>query len=726
MYEYFFCPRSLAVIGASRHEEKIGHGVLKNIIASGYQGKIYPINPAADQILDLPCYPSILQVPHEVEMAVVVVPGPAVAQVLEECGQKEVKGAVIISAGFREVGGEGMKEERRLVEIAQRSGMRLVGPNCLGVIDTACPLNATFARGMPPKGHIAFMSQSGALMAAILDWAASNQVGFSRMVSLGNKADLNEVDFLEAWAEDPSSRVIACYLEGIAQGERFLGVARRVTQKKPIIAIKAGTSQAAARAVSSHTGTLAGSEWAYQAALDKAGVIRADSVEELFDYAMAFAQTPARDFPSGRVAIVTNAGGPAIMAADAIERAGLKLASFSTETIQRLRERLPEAAPVLNPVDCLGDSDTPRYRFALETVLQDENVEAAITIFLPQIVLGADEVAQAIGEMSRKYQKPVLACFMGEDMAEAGIEVLRRLGVPNYSYPERAAEALAAMFRWHQYRKRPPRSITRFPAKTLEAEEILRQVREKGRLTLGDEEARRLLTAYGIPVPRSELARTAEEAVAIAEEIGFPVALKIASPDILHKTDIGGVRLNVSGAQEVGDSFDPLTLRAQRYMPQARIWGVQVQEMIQEGREVLVGMSRDPHFGPLLAFGLGGIYVEVLRDVSFRLAPLSRGEAEEMIASTRAYWLLRGVRGEKPGDLEALVEAILRVSQLVTDFPQILELDINPLLVLEKGKGIVALDARMVLEGREEKKPQPLREEAVSERASGDTGKKEG
>lgn len=694
-FDFLYCPESIAVIGASRTEGKIGHAVLANIVNNGFPGKIHPVNPHAQEILGLRCYPAVSEIPGSVDMAVVVVPAPVVPEVLAECGEKGVKGAVVITAGFREIGGEGMAAERNLAEIARRHGMRMVGPNCLGIIDTLCPLNATFARGMPRQGKIAIMSQSGALLSAILDWAVSEEVGFSRFVSLGNKADINEVDLLEAWGTDPHARVITAYLEGIADGQRFLETARLVTPSTPVIAIKAGTSQSGARAVSSHTGSLAGSERAYDTALRQSGVIRADSVEELFDIAVAFDQQP--EIQGDRLAIVTNAGGPAIMATDDVERAGLKLASLARSTIDRLKERLPPEAAVLNPVDCLGDASADLYGFALATVLQDPEVDGALAIFLPQLVQRVEETAQIVGEIAKGQEKPVLACIMGQDQADPGIEILRRFGVPNYRYPERAVAAFRAMHRRRRYLSQPPRNIESFTVDRSTVDRVFSGVFRERRLAVSDEEARQVLSAYGMRVPRSYLASDAEEAAAAAEDLGFPVAAKIASPDILHKTDIGGVRLDLGDSRDVRDAFDLLTYRAQRYMPQATLWGVVIQEMLPQGREVLVGMSRDPQFGPLLAFGLGGIYVETLRDVTFRLAPIARWEAEEMIQEITGYPLLRGVRGEPPADIEAVVDCLLRVSQLATEYEEIVEMDINPLVVMEQGRGAVALDARMTL-----------------------------
>lgn len=695
MLEPFYCPASVAVIGASRDETKLGHAVLKNMLQCGYDGAIYAINPKAEEILGCQAYPSVLAVTGDIELAVIVVPDRLVPGVLEECGQKGVKGVIVITAGFREVGGEGIKKENALVEIIEKYKMRMLGPNCLGVIDTICPLNASFARGMPRRGDIAMMSQSGALLIAVLDWAQGEGVGFSRFISLGNKADIDETDLLQLWDEDPYSKVIVAYLEGITDGAKFMEMAQQVTRNTPVIAIKAGTSDAGARAVSSHTGTLAGSERAYDAAFKQAGITRADSVEELFHYAHAFAQTAPLKGDS--IAIVSNAGGAAIMATDALDRAQLRLASFQRQTIESLQNRLPPGSNALNPVDVRGDADEERYEFALDTVLRDANVDGLIAILIPQAVTKVAETAQVIAHVVDGHDKPVLACFMGQNTAQIGIEILRKHKIPNYHYPERAVDAMKAMVERWRWLDRPPRTIERFEVQRGEVEQVLSRVRADGRLTVGDAEARQIMRAYGITIPQAELARDPEKAVEIAQSIGYPVVMKIVSPDILHKTDIGGVKLNVMGDTEVRDTFDLLMYRASRYMPQAAIWGALVQDKVPQGKEVIIGINRDPQFGPVLLLGLGGIYVEALKDVSVRIAPVARWEAEGIITELRSYPLLRGLRGEKPSDLDAIVDCVLRVSQLAMDFPDIVELDINPLMVHEEGKGAVAIDMRLAL-----------------------------
>jgi acetyl coenzyme A synthetase (ADP forming)-like protein len=695
MLESFFSPTSVAIIGASHNPEKLGYAVLNNIIQAGYKGKLYPVNPKGGTILELPAFASVLDIPDPVDLAVIVIPYKFVPAALEECGKKGVNAVVIISAGFREAGRDGYERELELVQIGKKYGLRIIGPNCLGVIDTNLPLNATFAAGMPPDGPIAFMSQSGALGTAVLDIAMAGHIGFSKFVSLGNKADISEIDLLEAWGEDPESKVILIYVEGVPDGQKFMQVARQVTRQKPVIAIKSGVTAAGSRAVSSHTGSLAGSEAAYKAAFEQAGIIRVDSMESLFDNARAFAYQPL--LQGDRIAIVTNAGGPGILATDALERAGLEIIHLSPETTAALDAELPGAASSANPVDVLGDALADRYEHAIKVVLDDPHVDGLMVIVTPQAMTEIEETAHAVGRMAQTSNKPVLGCFMGESRISAGIDILWDYCVPNYPFPERAAGAFAAMSAYRKERDMPIFTPETHTDSMLAVRELFKRVRSEGRVSIGDAEAWTVLESYGFQVPKSRLAETAEQAVSIAEDFGYPVVMKIASPDILHKTDVGGVRLNIRSASDVRDAFDLMVYRAGRYVPGAHIWGCQVQQMVTGGREILLGMSRDPQFGPLVAFGLGGIYVEALKDVSFRVAPFSREEAHEMIREIRSYRLLEGVRGEPPVDLEALENSLLLISRLVTDFPEILELDINPLMVFEKGRGAMAIDMRLVL-----------------------------
>jgi len=473
-------------------------------------------------------------------------------------------------------------------------------------------------------------------------------------------------------------------------------VAREVTSEKPVVAIKSGVTQSGSRAVSSHTGSLAGSEQAYQAAFQQAGILRADSMESLFDMALALGYQPP--IKGDRIAIITNAGGPGILATDALEKSGLSLARFELETIHALEQYLPDAASAANPVDVLGDARADRYRFALERVSNDPNVDGIMVLLTPQAMTEIDATAQAVGLVAKNISLPILGCFMGESRIKSGIDILTRFGIPNYPFPERAANAFRAMSSYRSIRSRPDPVYTHFEVDTMTAKKVLDLVRAEKRLTIGDAESRQVLQAYGLRIPKSEIAETPDKAAILASQIGYPVVLKIASPDILHKTDIGGVKVGLQNASDVRDAFELMVYRAQRYIPDARIWGCLVQEMAPAGGlEVLVGMNRDPQFGPLITFGLGGIYVETLRDVTFRVAPLSQQEAEDMLSQVRAHALLDGVRGQPPMDKAAIVDTLLRISQLVQDFPDIIEMDINPLMVYQVGAGALALDMRLVL-----------------------------
>jgi acetyl coenzyme A synthetase (ADP forming)-like protein len=685
----------VAVIGASSKPGKVGYNLLRNLISAGFQGAVYPVNPHAPEILGLRCYATVTAIQEPVDLAVVVVPAAAVLEVMEGCGDKGIGAAIVISAGFKESGPEGVDRERKLAELARRRAIRVVGPNCLGIIDTTSGLNASFAPGFPRKGGIALMSQSGALATAIIDWSLQQKIGFSKFVSFGNGVDVGVVDLLRAWEDDAETKVIVGYVEGLPNGPEFMEVARKVSAKKPVIVVKSGSTQAGARAVSSHTGSLAGSEQAYQAAFLQCGVVRARSVEELFDLAIAFAYQGPPQGP--RVAIITNAGGPGIMATDAVERAGLQLAGIDPATVETLRTKLPAASNFYDPVDVLGDADAERYNFAAGAVLKDPGVDAAVALLTPQAVTEPAETAKGLGELAGATEKPVLACFMGGAAMEEAVGILGEHQVPNYPYPERAVQTLREMLGYHQWREEPPDEMVAFAVDLEAVRRTFAQVRQDRRVNLGEAEAREVLRAYGFPIPNSKLARTPEEAAACAEEIGFPVVMKISSPDILHKSDIGGVRLGIADRQQAMDMFELMMLRAQRFMPRADLRGVLVQETVAGGREVILGSTRDPQFGPVVMFGLGGIYVEVLRDVSFRIAPFGRRQAGRMIEEIRAAALLRGVRGEPASDVAAIAESLLKVSQMVTDFPEMVELDINPLKVGEPGAGAVAVDARITI-----------------------------
>jgi acetyltransferase len=698
----FFTPQSIAVIGASTNPEKLGYAVLDNLVNGGFLAddrQVYPINPKAEEILGQKAFADVNLVPGKIDLAVIVIPYPYVPAALKTCGEKQIPSVIVISAGFREAGMDGLEREQELLEIATEYDIRLIGPNCLGVIDTITPMNASFSAGMPPEGPMDFMSQSGALGTAILDWAQAGRLGLSKFVSLGNKADVNEIDLLAAWADDPGSRVILSYIEGLPDGGEFIRVARKVSKKKPIVALKSGVTQAGSRAVSSHTGSLAGSEQAYEAAFRQAGVIRAHSLQDLFDYALAFGYLPA--LHGDRIAIVTNAGGPGILATDALERAGLSLARFQPECIRELETFLPDAASAANPVDVLGDARADRYQFALEQVVSDPGVDGVLVILTPQAMTEIEATAEVIAKTVKQVDIPILACFMGEARVEAGTDVLDRANIPNFAFPERAAMVYKAMSQYRHYRAEALPEFEDFDVDRATVRQVIDKVLDDGRVSIGDAEAREILVAYGLKIPPSHLAKTADEAVEIASEMGYPVVLKVASPDILHKTDVGGVKVGLADAEAVRDAFDLITYRSQRYLPEARLWGCLVQKMVPRGLEVLIGMNRDPQFGPLVTFGLGGIYVETLKDVAFRVAPFSRLEATDMIHEIRANALLDGVRGQPPSDKSALIDALMRIGQLVLDFPEIAELDINPYMLYSDGQGGIAIDMRLILEVKE-------------------------
>lgn len=687
-------PRSVAVIGASATPGKVGHALFANVVS--FPGPVYAVNPKHTEIMGKPCFPTVAALPEPVDLAVIVIPADGVAEVLRECGKKGIKNAVVISAGFKECGVEGAKREQELVRVAEEYGLNVLGPNVLGIISTRAGLNATFApRGALP-GHIAFISQSGAFCTSVLDWAWKEKLGFSHFVSLGNKAVLNECDFLWAFAEDPETRVIVAYLEGIQDGPRFMEIAREVTREKPIVVLKAGRAEAGARAVSSHTGTMAGADHAYDAAFRQCGVIRARTVEELFDYAYILARQP---LPKGkRIGIMTNAGGAGVMAADAAEWEGLTVARLSESTVRALAARLPPAAALYNPVDILGDANAQRYSEALELVLGDPGVDMVTALSAPVAILRFSELAEVVAEAKERFGKPIAVSFMAGELGEEAEEILRRAGIPSFFDPARAVRALAALAKYAEIRARSRTPPPSFPVDLPKARKILKSAEEKGRVRLGLE-AMELLSAYGIPIAKGGVAKTAEEARKIAEEIGKPVAIKILSPEITHKTEVGGVRLSVP-PQEADRVAWELLNAFRKTFPGIPMDGVYVQEMLPPGREVILGMVRDPTFGPLLMFGLGGIYVEVLRDVAFGVAPLSREEAEEMVRLIRGAKLLLGVRGQPPVDLAGLVDLILRISQMSVENPEILELDLNPVICYPER--VVAVDVRMTIAEEEQ------------------------
>jgi acetate---CoA ligase (ADP-forming) len=695
MLEHFFSPKTIAVVGAAREEGKVGHDLFKNLISYGYKGTVYPVNPKADTIMGIKAYPSLKKIPDRIELAVIVVPAPYVGKVIDECIEKGIDSIVVISAGFKESGIEGVTRERELYQKIKQHSIRMLGPNSLGLINTQSSLNASFAADMPAEGNIGFFSQSGALCTSILDWAVVQYMGFSKFVSIGNKTDIDEVDLIKALGNDPDTKAILAYLEGVKDGTAFIAAAQKVTKKKPMIIVKSGGTAAGAKAASSHTGTLAGSENTFDAAFKQSGILRARTIAELFDYARIFSY---QALPKGsNIALITNAGGPGIIAADAVERSQLKMAAFSKDTIDNLRSSLPPMANVYNPIDVLGDAKADRYKFVIEKVVEDPNVDMILIILTPQAMTEIEKTAEVIGEIANRTDKTMVTSFMGGKRIENAFKILSRRKVPNYIFPESAVSAIDALYRYTLWQKKPMPEIKEIHAQKEKILTIVQKLRQIGRQHLSEEEVKEVLSAYGFQIPKSALAASEEEAVKAAEEIGFPVVIKISSPDILHKTDIGGVIVGVKNSTEVRRHFHEMTQKAHRLMPDADIRGVLIQQMITRGKEVILGMSRDPQFGPLLMFGLGGIYIEILKDVTFRIAPVGFQDAKEMVREIQSFPLLKGVRGEKSADIDAIVDNLLRLSQLVIDFPEIMEMDINPLMVLPLSEGAIAIDARIAI-----------------------------
>ncbi len=701
--DFIFKPHSIAVIGASNREGSVGRALFANILFNGYTGMVFPVNPKAKSVLGVKAYSSILDIEDEIDLSILIVPAVTVPAVLAECGQKKVKGAIVISAGFKELGPTGAALEQAVKERARTWGIRLVGPNCFGMINTSpnVRLNTTFGRVMPHPGNIALVSQSGAVGVNALEYAEAEEVGLSKFISIGNKADINECDLLAYLKDDEETAVIALYLEDLVKPQEFMRIAREITshskRPKPILAIKAGRTSEGARAASSHTGALAGSDEAYNAFFAQARILRVDTVNELIAKAAALSYQPT---PRGaRVAIITNAGGIGIMATDACVRYGLKMAPLTEKTRNELKKVLPPAAAINNPVDIIGDGDANRYRAAFRILLQDENIDGLIPIWTPTVVAEAIDIANVIVEEVQKTDKPILACIqtMGDNTAIR--RTLLRARIPHFLFPEDAARALATMAEFGRLSRKGTGEIVQFTdVQSDVVREIINQAKKRPRIFLSEPECYQILKAYGLPTADFALTRTLEEALAAADKIGYPVVIKIVSPDILHKTDLGGVRINITGGKELSEAYTAMQETVKTKKTDAEIWGVMVQKMAPKGGlETILGMKRDRHFGPLLMFGLGGILVEVLKDVTFRIAPVNDLSVESMITGIKAYRLLEPFRGQPARDKKKIKECIQRLSQLVTEFPEIEEIDINPLLVYAEGAGAIAIDARILL-----------------------------
>ena len=699
--ESIMSPRSIAVVGATNRPGSVGHAVFRNILNAGFEGVLYPVNLKAKSVQSVKAYPALMDIPDEVDLAVIIVPAETVCSVMGEAGKKGVKGAIVISAGFREIGGRGVELENCLKEAVRKYDIRLVGPNCLGVINNneKVRMNASFATKMPKGGNIAFISQSGALCTAVLDYAEGRNIGFSKFVSFGNKTDVNETDLLRYLKDDPDTDVILMYLEDITNGREFLETAREITWEahKPMLAIKSGRSAEGARAAASHTGSLAGSDSAYDALFYQSGILRVEGVDELFNRAIAFAKQP---IPKGnRIAIVTNAGGPGIMATDAAVRHNLEIATFSEKTKQKLKKVLPPTANIQNPVDVIGDATHERYEAAIRYILMDENVDGAIVILSPQAMTDILETAEIVPRVVKGIDKPVLCSFMGIVDVSKGIQYLEEHDIPNYPFPEAAVRSMASMAFYGNLLSLDKRQVRKMAADRDTASAIIKKkLTGRDRYYMSEKEANEILQCYGFPVLKSVLLKDLSEVDEATEGFAFPVAMKICSPDIVHKFDVGGVRLKIKTKDEARTAFEEIIENVKKLKPSVKIDGVIIERMAKGGVEVILGAVRDPKFGPICMFGLGGTYVEAMKDVTFRLAPMWEISAEIMIRTIKAYSILKGVRGSPPCDIDAIKDCVLRLSQMVTEHPEIAELDINPLIVYPQGEGCVVADSRILLQ----------------------------
>jgi len=695
-------PRSIAVIGASRRNLTIGNRLFRNLLQHEFTGVVYPVNPKAKVVAAVQTYPSVLDIPGEVDLAIIITPADTVPQLMDECGQRGVRGVIIISAGFGESSPEGKAKQDAILEIAQRYGMRMVGPNCMGIVNTdpEVNMNATFSPVFPPTGGIAMGTQSGALGQTILEYAKNLNIGISTFVSIGNRADVSSNDLLQYWEKDPSTKVILLYLETFGNPKKFIRIARSITPTKPVIVVKSGRTSAGFRAATSHTGAMATAEVASEALFAQTGMIRVDTLEELFEVAHLLYHQPV---PQGkRVAILTNGGGPGIMTADACADRGLELQTLSDESVSKLKSFLPSRASLANPVDMTAEASPEDYSRALEILAHDDGIDIVIVIFIPPILVGAEEVANAIRELAPEFRrrgKTLVASFMGS--RGAGIEYDSKDGgcIPNFAFPEHTAVALAGAWEYSQWLRRPKGVVPKLTGINKEkARQVVASALEQSSTRPHWMEASsisELLAAYGIQFAASESVKTAEDAASIAEKIGFPVAVKLLSDKIIHKTEVGGVVLSCCSSDEVKQAFNQIRERLGDLGKADEMQGVTVQPMISEGIEVIVGLTQDPSFGPLIMFGMGGIYAEFLRDITFRIHPLTDVDVQEMVHSVKAHQLFAGWRGSKASDVKALEDLLLRVSTMVEDLPQIAEMDLNPVKVQEQGKGYVVVDARM-------------------------------
>ncbi len=698
MLANFFNPKSIAVIGASEKKNKLGYALLKNLIDFKYGGKIYPINPKRQKILKLKTFPSVLDVQGKIDLAIVIIPSKIIPLILEQCGRKKIKSVIIISAGFREIGNKGKELENKIIKIAKKHGIKILGPNCLGILDSTNNLNASFAGQMLQKGKIGFISQSGAICCAALDWAEKMNIGFSRFVSLGNAADLNEIDFLRFFKKDSKTKTIIAYLEQITNGKKFIKETSQITKTKPLIVIKSGETKEGRQAVSSHTGALAKSNEMTKFAFQQSGIIQANSLLELFDLIKFYSAEILLNGP--KIAILTNAGGPGAITADAVKKNNLKLANFQKKTVEFLEKKLPVSASVKNPVDLIGDAKADRYKIALDILIKDKKTDAIIIILTPQSVTEVKKTAEIIIKLSKKTKKPILTSFIGGKNIKQANEILSKANIPVYAYPEQAVKVLAKVWNYEKWKKENKKISPSFNFKISKnsfnkIKRIIQEAKRKKLKQLNAFDAEKILKIYQIPIVKSYLAKNSNEAMKISKRINQSVVLKISSPDVIHKTDAGGIKNNLKTPQEIKLAFKEIIKNVKKKFPKARIDGIIIQPMVQEQKEMILGIKQDELFGPFVMFGGGGIFAEVFKDISFRLSPLVKQEAREMIKETKAMKILKGTRGQKPADIGAIVKILLNLSILSQDFPEIKEVDINPLMAGEKKA--VAVDVRMMI-----------------------------
>jgi len=695
--DYVFKPSSVAIVGASTKPDSVGNDIVKNL-SQGFEGVVYPVNPKADELYGLKCYPTLTAIGAQVDLMVIVVPASIVPIILEEGGALGIKGAIIISAGFKEAGN--VELEKTVEDICLKYDIALIGPNCLGIINPCLKLNASFAAFTPTVGNVAFISQSGALCTAILDCATSMGIGFSKFISVGNKAILDEAAILDYLERDDDTDVVAMYAEQLAEPERLMAKIKEMSHNDkptPVVVLKSGKTSAGAGASASHTGALAGNDAAYAALFRQSGIIRANTSEELFDYIKIFSANNVKS--AARLAIITNAGGPGVLAIDATVAAGLSVAVLGEATKEALALALPKEANIHNPIDVLGDAKADRFEVAISAALADSNVDAAVVILTPQSMTEVAATAQVIIRARDKYQKPITAAFMGHELVAPGFEILKDNRIAAYSYPESAIKSLSALEKFYQDTQSEIEEFPEIDDVDKDAvTKIFAHARENGIYAFPEATALAVLEAYKLPVLVSRVAHTRQEAETIAKEIGKIMVLKIVSQDILHKSDAGGIMLHV-GPEEAGTKFEELMARVAINRPEAKLEGVLMVEMITEpGVELILGSVQDPSLGDAIMLGLGGTFVEIIKDVVFGLNPLTRSDVRRMINSLKSKKILDGARGAKPSDKEAVIDCVLRLAKLLKDFPEIKEMDINPLFVLEAGKGAKVLDARIVIE----------------------------